>query len=1241
MLEEKKFITPRYQVIKKLAQGGLGVVFEVFDLWEGKKIALKLHTAFGGEEKNSLEKFKQEFRLTSELSHPGIVEVYDFGYTREKKAFYTMELVEGEELSPEIAQPDLNRFYKIIWQICDILECLHSQNLIHADLKPSNFKLTPGIFSVKLLDFGLVRTSFYQASDQIEGTPDYMAPEVWLGKKIDQRADLYSLGIILFELLTSKLPFASEDPLVLRSNHLEKIPPPPSALRAGLSEELDYLVLKLLQKKPEDRFQNISELKEKLSQIVTFPLWGAEKTSYINQLYGGKILARGKEFQILQKELKESLSNAGRMFIIEGELGIGKSTLLRYLKKESQLEGNLFVQIYCPEEETYPLQPLKELFRKIWPFFQQLFPQLCQKYEEDFKLFLTVTPDQEEQGNLKLDRLSSFLFEASNLFPFVLAFEDLHWMGEGCFSFIEELTKTLDRSKLFLVGTLQENDLDPQGKLKSLINRLTGTSQLLFLRLPPLTLKELEELLSQKLAEQTISKSLLDFIYHNSSGVPLFALEILKYLFEKKVLYFEKGSFRLEKKLLAELEIPDNIEKTILGNLKRYPEKVLSFLNLTALIGIEFDLKSIKFLTGYDEEKIFETLFVLLKDRILIQTQKKSSFLVYNFASPVLQSLIYKNFNTEKEPLHCKLAYHLEERKSQGEEIETETVAHHFILSDDYKKAFEYSFQCAVKNQKDLDYPQALKYLNKTLEAAEKFPEEKEREKRISQALMQKGNLLKNIGELKQAQKDYEEILKIADPSEDRRLIAETYKDLGALFRLKHNHQKGLDFLLKAKLIFQDLKDDKEVAHTLNNIGNIYWIDSQHQKALEAFGEALRIQRTLDNKFDIASTLNNMGIIYVSQHQYKRALEYHKESLQIKKELGNKEEIARSLNNIGFVYYLMGSLQNATRSYLDSLELNQEIENKKEVAINTVNLSECYFKLGEYEKATSYANIGLEIAREIGFQQPIGYLLKNLANLDLETGFYQKALAQLKEALKLSEEIKDKELKVSVLTFLGRLFFLLNRYEDANRFLEEALEISRAIDDKRTQIAVGRLNGILLRKKKKMAEALKLHKNSLILAEELNSLEDKLNLNLDFAWLYLNSNQYQMFEIFLEKAKKIIDQSSFPLIEPEYYFLLLCKEFQQGNYNQALKYSELVLEKVLKLNKLELIWRTHYLRGKLNFLKNNLEGAFKEYEKAGKLIKDLSQNIEDPELKQSFLDEEEKIKLLSDIKMLAQTMVGR
>jgi serine/threonine protein kinase/tetratricopeptide (TPR) repeat protein len=1241
MSEEKKYITPRYQIIKKLARGGLGTVFEVFDLWEEKRIALKLHAPSGGGEKDSLEKFKQEFKLTSELSHPGIVEVYDFGYTREKRAFYTMELVEGEELSPEVARPDLDRFYKLVWQISDILEYFHSQNLIHADLKPSNFKLTPGIFSVKILDFGMVRTSSGQTSDQIEGTPDYMAPEVWLGKKIDQRADLYSLGVILFELLTSRLPFTSEDPLVLRSNHLEKVPPPPSTFRTGLSEEIDSLVLKLLQKKPEDRFQNTAELKERLSRIVTLPLWGAEKTSYINQLNGGKILARGKEFQILYKELKESLSNAGRMFIIEGGIGIGKSTLLNYLKKESQLAGILFIQINCPREESYPLQPLKELFRKIWPFFQQLFPPLCQRYEKDFKLFLNATPGQEEQGNLRPDKLSSFLVEASSLFPFVLAFEDLHWLGEGSFGFLEEVTKTLDRSKLFLVGTLEENELDPQGGLKSLINRLTGSNQFFYLRLPPLTLKELEGLLSQKLAEKTIVKALLDFIYHNSSGVPLFALEILKYLFEKEVLYFEKGSLRLEKKLLAELEIPDNIEKTILGNLKRYPERILSFLNLAALVGKEFDLRSIKFLTGYDEEKIFETLFVLLKDRILTQTQKKSSTLVYNFASPVLQSLIYKNFNTEKELLHRQLAYHLEGRKSQGEEIETETVAHHFILSDDYQKAFEYSLRCAVKNQKDLDYPQALKYLNKTLEAAEKFPEEKEREKRISRTLMQKGDLLKNIGELKQAQRDYEEILKIAYTSEDKRLIAETYKDLGDLFRLKHDFQNGLTCLVKAREIFQDLKDFEEIAHTLNNIGNIYWIDSQYQEALKAFGEALEIQQTLDNKPDVASTLNNMGSIYVSQHQYKKALEYHTRSLQIKKELGNKEEIARSLNNIGFVYYLMGSLQNAISSYMESFELNQEIENKKEITINTVNLSECYFKLGEYQKATSYANLGLEIARKIDFPLPVGYLLKNLANIDFETGFYQRALGRLNESLTLSEKMEDKELKASVFISMARLFFLLNRSEDAGRFIEKGWEISKEINDKRTQITVSRLKGILLRKKKKNAEASKLHENSLEWAEELNSLEDKLNLNLDFAWLYLNSNQYQPFEKFLEKAKKIIDQSSFPLIEPEYYFLLFRKEIGNKNLDQAQKYSEIALSKASKLNKLELVWRIHYLRGKISFTQNDMENAFKEYEIAGRLIRDLSRNIEDPELKQSYLNEEEKLNLIADIKKLAQVMVGK
>jgi serine/threonine protein kinase/tetratricopeptide (TPR) repeat protein len=1241
MSTKKEFITPRYQVIKEIGQGGLGKVFEVSDLWEGKTVALKLHSPQEEQKENSLERFKQEFRLTSELSHPSIVEVYDFGYTIDKNAFYTMEIVRGDELAPEIAPQDLNRFYQVVWQICDILEYLHSQDLVHADLKPSNFKLTGNIFSVKLLDFGLARGTLSRASFSTAGTLEYMAPQVFLGQEIDSRADLYSLGIILFELLTSRVPFSSEDPLILRSDHLEKKAPLPSAFRPELPQALDSLVLKLLEKKPEDRFQSISELKEELLKIAPFSAWKSENTSYMNRIYGGKMLARGKEYEALKKELDESLIQGGRLFLIEGEMGIGKSTLLKHLKKEAQLEGTLFVQVDCTREETQPLQPVRELFSRIWPFFQKLHPSFGVKYEETFESFLNQGHEKEGQAKSELEKLSSFIIEASNLHPFVLAFEDLHQMGEGSLALLEGLTKILDNSKLFLCATLEENKLPPESKLKALINCLTGTSQFHLLRLPTLSPQDLSKLLSQKLGLKTVPDTLLEFIYQNSSGVPLFALEILKYLFEKKALSVEKSSLRFEEQLIKELNVPDTIEKTILGNLKKYPEEVLNFLNLSSLIGMEFDLDSIKFLTGYEEDKIFESLFILLKDRILIQAQKKTSNLVYAFSTPTLQSLIYKNFKGEKEALHRKLAYFLEGRKSRGEEIEYEEIASHFISSDDYFKAYDYSLSCAIKNQKDLDFPRALKYLEKALAAAEKLPDEKEKSKRTAQALKQRGDLfLKNIGDLNLALKDYDEILKTAESSGDQRLIAETHKDLGTLFRLKHDYQNGLDSLLKAKRIFLALKDTKEVARTLNNLGNIYWIDSQYEKALEAFGEALEIHRSLDNKHDIASTLNNMGIIYVSQHQYKRALEYHEQSLLIKKELENKEEIARSLNNIGFAYYLMGNLQNAVKSYLESLELNREIENKKEISINLVNLSESYFKLGEYEKAIDFSKQGLDMARLIGFQQPVGYLLKSLANIDLETGSYQSALTQLKEALDLSVEIKDKELKVSVLISLGRLFFLLNRSEDANRFLEEALEISRAIDDKRTQIAVGRLKGILLRKHKKTAEALKLLENSISLAEELNSLEDKLSLSLDFAWAYLDSEQNQMLETSLENAKKIIEQNNMPLIESEYYYMLFRKEFRQGNLNQALKYSETALEKASRLNRLEIIWRIYYLRGKLYFLNNDLESAYKEYEKAGKLIKTLSQNIDDPELKQSYLEEKEKLDLLTDIKKLAQAMMS-
>jgi len=163
MSAEKELITPRYQVIKEIGQGGLGKVFEVVDLWEAKTVALKLHSPQKEQQENSLERFKQEFRLCSELSHPGIVEAYDFGYTGDHTAFYTMEIVQGEELTPEVARPDLSRFFQVVWQIYDILNYLHSLGLVHADLKPSNFKLTGDIFSLKLLDFGLAQSILSRA----------------------------------------------------------------------------------------------------------------------------------------------------------------------------------------------------------------------------------------------------------------------------------------------------------------------------------------------------------------------------------------------------------------------------------------------------------------------------------------------------------------------------------------------------------------------------------------------------------------------------------------------------------------------------------------------------------------------------------------------------------------------------------------------------------------------------------------------------------------------------------------------------------------------------------------------------------------------------------------------------------------------------------------------------------------------------------------------------------------------
>jgi len=223
----------RYRVVRELGQGGMGTVYLIEDMLNaGQVITLKKirHDLL---DERALTQFRYEFSALAQLRHPNLVTVYDFGVIEDtQEYFFTMEYVPGEDLvtyATRRLQEEPGHYdwlYDITVQVCRALQYIHSRGLIHYDVKPRNIFVMPD-GTVKLMDFGLIGRARAEGPLKLRGTPDYVAPELVRGDAVDHRADLYSLGITLYEIVTGRLPFQGDSTMTILRQHVEAQPETP------------------------------------------------------------------------------------------------------------------------------------------------------------------------------------------------------------------------------------------------------------------------------------------------------------------------------------------------------------------------------------------------------------------------------------------------------------------------------------------------------------------------------------------------------------------------------------------------------------------------------------------------------------------------------------------------------------------------------------------------------------------------------------------------------------------------------------------------------------------------------------------------------------------------------------------------------------------------------------------------------------------------------------------------------
>ena len=272
-------VVGEYVVERKLGDGGMASVYGATHPLIGKKAAIKVMSPTLSADAGAVARFALEARAVNAIGHPNIVDVFSFGRLADGRSYFVMEWLPGETLYERMWKQHgplpLNDVINVLDQICDALEATHDKGIIHRDLKPANVFLCPVRGRqdlVKLLDFGVAKLAHQESSPRwtsagcVVGTPEYIAPEQARGKHVDGRTDLYSLGVMAYEMVLGRQPFISDNPADAIQMHLCAKPPRPSLLWTRIPPRLETLLLKLLEKDPAER-ASLAEVRATLAAL--------------------------------------------------------------------------------------------------------------------------------------------------------------------------------------------------------------------------------------------------------------------------------------------------------------------------------------------------------------------------------------------------------------------------------------------------------------------------------------------------------------------------------------------------------------------------------------------------------------------------------------------------------------------------------------------------------------------------------------------------------------------------------------------------------------------------------------------------------------------------------------------------------------------------------------------------------------------------------------------------------------
>jgi Nif-specific regulatory protein len=1064
-----RLISQRYEVVRPLGEGGTGSVLLVRDLHQGRRtVALKLLRA-EAVDPESVARFKDEFRSMTRLRHPNLAEVYDFGTLAETGQHYlTMEYVEGHDLTSLRWPVVRDRFDDLVVQCLRALDYIHSRGFLHNDIKPHNVLIRPSS-QVKVVDFGLAQRQADPAQPGLSGTIHYIAPERFRSTMLDARSDLYSLGVVLYELLTGALPYDGADAGRLVTAILGGRPRPARAVNPEIPERMETFVRALMAHDPADRPASASAALDLLNAGGARPQRLDTPETYASYVTSGRFVGRDRDLDDL---LSLATAHAAappdddtrpRLVAVRGPSGIGKSSLLRELKHRLQLAGTRILSGRCFEEGGVPFQPFVEVLRQLpdpaglpaglRPIIDQVLPPSAESDAATEgaggaspEASATAGRGRAAGPQIDRDELNSGLAQSLDWLaqgvPGVIVLEDMHWSDSPSVDLLEHLILRKIRGPWLVIASLRDEE-GRTAPVGALLERHADSARLRRIDLKPLDLDQVTEFIASMLPFSESPSGLARILVERTEGNPLYLEELMKSLAEEGGLRRSGAAWLAEEGPLRAIRLPPSLAGAVAKRLGGLAPAERAVVEALSVFNRPVDAGLLATALGTTAAAIGGSIEGLDRLRLVALETERGGAPLVRLSHSRIRDTAYTAIDTDRRgPLHLAVGTAIEESHRSSTHEVVEELAHHFAAAGDRERGPQYCLRAAENATAIFDYRRGVDHLTRALAL---LPLEKA-EPRL-EALYGIANVMTNeLGDYDGGYRHARQLEEEAGRAGNAIRLASGLRLQALSLAFGGKEEGAVEIARRAVDTARPTGHRAEIVSCLNYLGIVLARRGEDRKALPFFEEANALSEAAQDVHSLVMGLNNLALCHLGLGEPSTSLKLWERFIQVTREHGLTYAYHHFSPNVHMARVETGDLLAAIPILEEGLAWSRDHANFETAGHHLSSLSQLHAMRGLFDKALGAVEEVRGLRRQTGDAAGQIILVDYLGNVHREVGRLERAEATHREGLDLARSLHSRMQEGFLLASLAADLLEMDRLDDARDVAREALALGQEID---------------------------------------------------------------------------------------------------------------------------------------------------------------------------------------------------